>query len=1051
MVRQLTPRSSLENLKREAKRWLRALREHDPAARARLLALLPDAPAEPRLRDVQLALAREHGFAGWAALKGALEARRTTDDEPARAEALRALLHAAGTGDLARLDAILDAHPDLIDERSSADEGRRTALHRAVFGRQPRAVERLLERGADPNVRDEGDNASPLHFAAEQQSMEMIRPLVEHGADTIGEGDGHELEVIGWATCFDRDARPEVVDYLLAHGARHTIFSAVATDEPEVVRALATASPELLARRMDVTNHRRTPLHLAVVKRKPRTLEALLALGADPSLTDAAGLTPLDLAALAGDEPLVRLLVDAGAPMTLPAAIALDRAEDVARLLRAEPGALRPGGRWATLVVRAAERAPGQVVERLVRAGAAVNVHDDPAVAVDGTRRYTPLHAAAFHGNLEAAAVLVAHGADVNARDSRYAGAPAGWASYAGKDEVRDFLLRQPIDLFQAIDFDLADRIAAIAQREPWQLERPFAALGETDADHAPWHPAPWHTPLAWAVASGKTDAVRALLEAGARTIPAPDGRTLRQLALDAGRDEVVAVLDAYERFDETPRGLVRRFLENACPDHHVRGHPAHATARATAERLLAKHPEIARDGLATAIACGDVDGVRRILAAMPDAAREKTGPKRWEPLLYLCFTRLDHAPSSEHAVAIATLLLDHGADPTVSFPAGDSAYTPLVGVYGGGEEDRPPHPRCAELAPLLLARGAEPYDMQVVYNLGLVGDVLGFLTLVHARSLELGRARDWEDPSWAMLDMDPYGNGARWHLDVAIARNDVALAEWVLAHGADPNAPAARAPHRPQGTPYEEAVRRGETEIAALLRRHGAIPTAVRPRTREEELVAACVEGDHARAAELIARHPELLRSPTPIRLAIEHRRPDVVAMLLDLRTSADVPDPAAGNRRPLHVAAYGGFLESATLLLDRGATVDARESTYGGTPLGWAVHGGRQAVIDLLSRTSRDVWNLAYCGKVDRLRELLREDPSLARAALEDGGTPLMWLPDDEALALEVAALLLEHGADPAARHRDGSIAAERARRRGLDAVAALLQDRGDGPDRR
>ena len=59
----------LESLKKEAKRWLKALRAHDTAARARFVRLHPNPSALPTLRDVQLALARERGFAGWAELK----------------------------------------------------------------------------------------------------------------------------------------------------------------------------------------------------------------------------------------------------------------------------------------------------------------------------------------------------------------------------------------------------------------------------------------------------------------------------------------------------------------------------------------------------------------------------------------------------------------------------------------------------------------------------------------------------------------------------------------------------------------------------------------------------------------------------------------------------------------------------------------------------------------------------------------------------------------------------------------------------------------------
>ena len=63
---------SLESLKKEAKRWLDLLRDGDADARDRLRRVLPDAPASPVLRDVQHALAREHGFDGWTALAAAV-------------------------------------------------------------------------------------------------------------------------------------------------------------------------------------------------------------------------------------------------------------------------------------------------------------------------------------------------------------------------------------------------------------------------------------------------------------------------------------------------------------------------------------------------------------------------------------------------------------------------------------------------------------------------------------------------------------------------------------------------------------------------------------------------------------------------------------------------------------------------------------------------------------------------------------------------------------------------------------------------------------------
>src|SRR4030095_8747517 len=116
MTRQLTPQSSLENLKREAKRWLKALRAGDRDARARLERSLSTAPPEPTLRDVQHALAREHGLPGWSALTRALEDLHMHRGV-SRDDALAALLAAADGGDAARVAAILDRHPDVVNER----------------------------------------------------------------------------------------------------------------------------------------------------------------------------------------------------------------------------------------------------------------------------------------------------------------------------------------------------------------------------------------------------------------------------------------------------------------------------------------------------------------------------------------------------------------------------------------------------------------------------------------------------------------------------------------------------------------------------------------------------------------------------------------------------------------------------------------------------------------------------------------------------------------------------------------------------------------------
>ena len=142
--------------------------------------------------------------------------------------------------------------------------------------------------------------------------------------------------------------------------------------------------------------------------------------------------------------------------------------------------------------------------------------------------------------------------------------------------------------------------------------------------------------------------------------------------------------------------------------------------------RLLEKHPDIPSADIYTATVCGNRAHVERLLTERPSLADQKGGVRHWEPLLYLCYARLPLATLRDNALAIARLLLDAGANPNAYYMAGHSVYGALVGVAGEGEQDAPPHPARDELYRLLLERGAEPYDIQVLYNTHFRGDVSG-------------------------------------------------------------------------------------------------------------------------------------------------------------------------------------------------------------------------------------------------------------------------------------------------------------------------------------
>jgi hypothetical protein len=133
MSRLLPPSPSLEQLKKQAKSLLKRLQTADPEALTRIRENHPrwrtlseeQVAASPfALADAQLVIASEYGFASWSKLQSHV---KTLEAASSTAAAVASLRDAAQRGDLARIDALLDAHPELIDERGG--EGVRTPLH----------------------------------------------------------------------------------------------------------------------------------------------------------------------------------------------------------------------------------------------------------------------------------------------------------------------------------------------------------------------------------------------------------------------------------------------------------------------------------------------------------------------------------------------------------------------------------------------------------------------------------------------------------------------------------------------------------------------------------------------------------------------------------------------------------------------------------------------------------------------------------------------------------------------------------------------------------
>jgi ankyrin repeat protein len=425
-------KSHVDGISRDRKRVFDAARAGDVEAVRRAFAAGFD-PATPDSdgRTVHQ-IAKERRHEAIEVLVRDVQGGKTRPDDEMRA--IQDIMRAAQSGDLDALRAGLDAHPEWIDALGGGFE-KATALHLAVLRNQHAATRLLIERGADLNRREFPDNAAPLHFAALHGDLETIRLLVEAGADVDGNGDDHAVGVLGWATCFG-DVRQEVATYLLDHGAKLNLWTAIALDRADDLRAMLAKDRSLLAARMTRNQHRCTALHLAARKNRPRVVQLLLELGADPNARDATGATALATALDSGADPgIVAALSEAGLTPDLLTVVNMARYSEAEAMLRDDPSRIGPdGGDTIALHISVSKRNVA-TIRWLLAHGIDVN-----AKRMMWDLNHTALHMTVESGAIEIARLLLDAGADPNVRDDRHHASALGWAEFFGRGDMAELI-----------------------------------------------------------------------------------------------------------------------------------------------------------------------------------------------------------------------------------------------------------------------------------------------------------------------------------------------------------------------------------------------------------------------------------------------------------------------------------------------------------------------------------------------------------------------------------------------------------------------------------
>lgn len=359
-----------------------------------------NAPRHDGARPIQLTNG-DYTFRGW---------RDVPKDWPTTPELVLAHLKARGayvdictaasTGDLERVRELLDKDPSLanrVSEYVTYYIGSGAPLKNAAAKGHIEIVRLLLERGADPNLPEEGiaPQGHALHSAVVNGHIEIVRLLLQHGAypNVEIESSADTLSAALSSAGYSKPRNQEMVDLLCSHGATRPVHLLAYSNDLQTAAAVFAANPELAN---------------------------------DPeALANAAG---------EGHEGFVRLMLryhpELPQRLTFPAWSVGAKTREINELLF-QHGMNPSQPDWLGITALHQLARSGEVDKALVfiEHGADIN-------ARDGDICSTPLGWAAKYGQLEMAQLLLEHGAKTSLPDDPSWATPLAWATRRGHEEI---------------------------------------------------------------------------------------------------------------------------------------------------------------------------------------------------------------------------------------------------------------------------------------------------------------------------------------------------------------------------------------------------------------------------------------------------------------------------------------------------------------------------------------------------------------------------------------------------------------------------------------